>query len=183
LSTLRAAHSANRGLLCPRECVNGLRSARAVRLSLGAMRPFPSVPMKVRHLSPGIFRLEGAEGSSHSCPCSRSRLIQQVAPSRSVCADRRLYRRHALRHPNSRSSRRDRRMAYTALTVRRTLKPSTWAAGTRYELMWHGIVTETRFDRMAGQDMVAVWPQSRSADIGFRLGLSSTRYGYITASP
>src|SRR5712671_6395105 len=61
----------------------------------------PSVPMKVRHLSPGIFRLEGAEGSSHSCPCSRSRLIQQVAPSRSVCADRRLYRRHALRHPNS----------------------------------------------------------------------------------
>src|SRR5712671_1934290 len=35
--------------------------------------------MKVRHLSPGIFRLEGAEGSSHSCPCSRSRLIQQVA--------------------------------------------------------------------------------------------------------
>ena len=61
----------------------------------------PSVPMKVRHLSPGIFRLEGAEGSSHSCPCSRSRLIQQVAPSRSVCADRRLCRRHALRHPNS----------------------------------------------------------------------------------
>src|SRR5271169_2467705 len=61
----------------------------------------PSVPMKVRHLSPGIFRLEGAEGSSHSCPCSRSRLIQQVAPSRSVCADRRLYRRHPLRHPNS----------------------------------------------------------------------------------
>src|SRR5277367_3507710 len=61
----------------------------------------PSVPMKVRHLSRGIFRLEGAEGSSHSCPCSRSRLIQQVAPSRSVCADRRLYRRHALRHPNS----------------------------------------------------------------------------------
>src|SRR5271167_259673 len=63
--------------------------------------PEPSVPMKVRHLSRGIFRLEGAEGSSHSCPCSRSRLIQQVAPSRSVCADRRLYRRHALRHPNS----------------------------------------------------------------------------------
>src|SRR5271154_3681713 len=61
----------------------------------------PSVPMKVRHLSPGIFRLEGAEGSSHSCPCSRSRLIQQVAPPRSVCADRRLYRRHPLRHPNS----------------------------------------------------------------------------------
>src|SRR5256885_16949375 len=61
----------------------------------------PSVPMKVRQSRLGIFRLEGAEGSSHSCPCSRSRLIQQVAPSQSVCADRRLYRRHALRHPNS----------------------------------------------------------------------------------
>src|SRR5271168_141549 len=69
-------------------------------LSESGLRP-PSVPMKVRHLSPGIFRLEGAEGSSHSCPCSRSRLIQQVAPPRSVCADRRLYRRHPLRHPNS----------------------------------------------------------------------------------
>src|SRR5271169_5572083 len=72
-----------------------------VKQYLDKMIAHPSVPMKVRHLSRGIFRLEGAEGSSHSCPCSRSRLIQQVAPSRSVCADRRLYRRHALRHPNS----------------------------------------------------------------------------------
>src|SRR5271169_6102169 len=89
------------------------RMARAVGLSHTSVKRIwhghglkphltrPSVPMKVRHLSPGIFRLEGAEGSSHSCPCSRSRLIQQVAPSRSVCADRRLYRRHPLRHPNS----------------------------------------------------------------------------------
>jgi hypothetical protein len=48
-----------------------------------------------------------------------------------------------------------------------------------------GIVTETTFERMARQDMVGVWPHSRSrtADIGFRLGLSSTRYGYISASP
>src|SRR5271168_1113023 len=75
--------------------------AETQRLCEAAGLPQPSVPMKVRHLSRGIFRLEGAEGSSHSCPCSRSRLIQQVAPSRSVCADRRLYRRHALRHPNS----------------------------------------------------------------------------------
>src|SRR3954451_22627986 len=61
----------------------------------------PSVPMKVRQSRLGIFRLEGAEGSSHSCPCSRSRLIQQVAPSQSVCPGLRLYRPHPLRHPNS----------------------------------------------------------------------------------
>src|SRR5271163_4906769 len=92
-------HQTQSGMQPP--SINSAVSALRFLFTVTLDRPDPSVPMKVRHLSRGIFRLEGAEGSSHSCPCSRSRLIQQVAPSRSVCADRRLYRRHALRHPNS----------------------------------------------------------------------------------
>src|SRR3954447_10526293 len=84
----------------------------------------PSVPMKVRHLSPGIFRLEGAEGSSHSCPCSRSRLIQQVAPSRSVCADR------APCAASPELSNRPRRRTFTAQDKLRILTETDRAADT-----------------------------------------------------
>src|SRR5271168_3977905 len=84
--------------------------------------------MKVRHLSRGIFRLEGAEGSSHSCPCSRSRLIQQVAPSRSVCADRRLSPAPCAASPEL--SNRPRRRTFTAQDKLRILTETDRAADT-----------------------------------------------------
>ena len=46
-----------------------------------------------------------------------------------------------------------------------------------------GIVTETGFEWVSGWDRITAWPRSPTADIGFRQGLSSTRYSCISASP
>jgi hypothetical protein len=42
-----------------------------------------------------------------------------------------------------------------------------------------GIVTETGFEWVSGWDRITAWPRSPTADIGFRQGLSSTRYGTV----
>jgi len=53
----------------------------------------------------GEFRLEGAEGLSRTCPCSRHRLMPRLATSRTEAEGRRLWRRQPRHHPNYRNAR------------------------------------------------------------------------------